>query len=103
MKLLRYGPVGQEKPGLLDADQRLRDLSAHLSDIDAAALAPATLARLGGIDPQSLAAARLAIQTFTPEAQPDEAISTGAPAGGWDTTPAAKTSAKASKSKSASR
>jgi 2,4-diketo-3-deoxy-L-fuconate hydrolase len=54
VKLLRYGPVGQEKPGLLDADQRLRDLSAHLTDIDAAALAPATLARLGGIDPQSL-------------------------------------------------
>ena len=54
MKLLRYGPVGQEKPGLLDADHQIRDLSAHLADIDAAALAPAALARLAQIDPASL-------------------------------------------------
>jgi localization factor PodJL len=47
------------------------------------------------LDPQSLAAAKLAIQTFIPEAQPDEAISAGAPAGGWDAATApAKTSAK---------
>lgn len=55
------------------------------------------------LDPQSLAAARLAIQTFTAESQPDEATSAGAPAGGWDTPPAAKTSSKASKTKSAAR
>ena len=33
MKLLRYGEKGSEKPGLLDADNRLRDLSGHVPDI----------------------------------------------------------------------
>ncbi len=46
------------------------------------------------LDPQSLAAAKLAIQTFAPETQPEEALSAGAPAGGWDAAPAPKTSAK---------
>jgi len=54
VKLLRYGPVGQEKPGLLDADQKIRDLSGHIADITAAALSPAELERLGQIDPASL-------------------------------------------------
>jgi len=40
------------------------------------------------LDPQSLAAAKLAIQTFTPEPQPDDAINVATPAGGWDTAPA---------------
>ena len=39
MKLLRYGPAGAEKPGLLDSEGTIRDLSAHVSDIDGAALA----------------------------------------------------------------
>ena len=55
------------------------------------------------LDPQSLAAARLAIQTFMPETQPEEAISAGAPAGGWDAAPGSKTSAKSAKTKSAAR
>ncbi len=52
------------------------------------------------LDPQSLAAAKLAIQTFTPEQQPADAVNVAAPAGGWDATPkaapkaAAKPSAK---------
>ena len=46
MKLLRYGPPGQEKPGLLDADGRLRDLSAVVPDIGPAQLGDAALARL---------------------------------------------------------
>jgi 2-keto-4-pentenoate hydratase/2-oxohepta-3-ene-1,7-dioic acid hydratase in catechol pathway len=54
MKLLRYGPRGQEKPGLLDADGVLRDLSGHLADIGAAALAPAMLAKLAALDTASL-------------------------------------------------
>jgi localization factor PodJL len=41
------------------------------------------------LDQQSLAAARLAIQTFTPERQPNDAIAVNAPAGGWDAAPAA--------------
>jgi len=54
MKLLRYGPVGQEKPGILDADGRIRDLSAHVADIDGAALTPDGLAKLANIDVASL-------------------------------------------------
>ena len=46
------------------------------------------------LDPQSLAAAKLAIQTFTPEPQPDDAIKVAAPAGGWDPGPAQATTAK---------
>jgi localization factor PodJL len=40
------------------------------------------------LDPQSLAAAKLAIQTFTPEPQPDDAINVATPGGGWDSAPA---------------
>jgi 2-keto-4-pentenoate hydratase/2-oxohepta-3-ene-1,7-dioic acid hydratase in catechol pathway len=54
MKLCRYGPVGAEKPGIIDADGRIRDLSGHLEDLDAASLAPEALARLAAIDPASL-------------------------------------------------
>jgi 2,4-diketo-3-deoxy-L-fuconate hydrolase len=50
MKLLRYGPIGQEKPGLLDSEGRIRDLSDQIRDVDAQALAPATLARLSKLD-----------------------------------------------------
>ena len=54
MKLLRYGPRGQEKPGCLDAQGRVRDLSAHVPDIAAAALLPDSIARLQALDIDSL-------------------------------------------------
>ena len=54
MKLVRYGPAGREKPGLIDADGRLRDLSRKVKDIDAAALAPASLAKLRKVDARRL-------------------------------------------------
>ena len=54
MKLLRYGPPGQEKPGLLDRDGQIRDLSGVVRDIDGAALAPAALDRLRRLDPATL-------------------------------------------------
>jgi len=54
MKLLRYGPAGREKPGLVDRDGKIRDLSGTLGDIDGETLAPASLDRLRGIDPASL-------------------------------------------------
>lgn len=54
MKLLRYGPVGQEKPGLLDNDGHVRDLSAHMQDLSGAALAPENLARIAAVDVSSL-------------------------------------------------
>jgi 2,4-diketo-3-deoxy-L-fuconate hydrolase len=54
MKLLRYGPSGREKPGLLDADGRIRDLSSIVSNIDSGVLAPSRLAHLRGFDPAKL-------------------------------------------------
>jgi len=54
MKLLRYGPAGQERPGLLDAEGRVRDLSQHIDDVAADVLTPAGLHRLQGLDPASL-------------------------------------------------
>jgi len=50
MKLLRYGPKGQEKPGCLDAGGRVRDLSGHVADIAGAALSPDSIASLKGLD-----------------------------------------------------
>jgi ureidoglycolate lyase len=54
MKLLRYGPKGQEKPGLLDAQGKIRDLSKVVGDIDGAALTDEGLAKLRALDPASL-------------------------------------------------
>jgi 2-keto-4-pentenoate hydratase/2-oxohepta-3-ene-1,7-dioic acid hydratase in catechol pathway len=54
MKLLRWGPLGQEKPGLLDRDGKIRDLSGAVGDIDGESLAPAALDRLRRLDPLSL-------------------------------------------------
>jgi 2,4-didehydro-3-deoxy-L-rhamnonate hydrolase len=54
MKLVRYGAVGNEKPGMLDKAGALRDLSSVISDIDAQALGHDGLARLAKIDPQQL-------------------------------------------------
>lgn len=54
MKLLRYGPLGQEKPGLLDAQGNIRDLSQHADDISGNTLLPESLARLKKIDVATL-------------------------------------------------
>lgn len=54
MKLVRYGPKGREKPGLIDAQDRLRDLSAHCADIGWSELSPAGQKRLRAIDPATL-------------------------------------------------
>ena len=53
MKLLRVGPPGAERPALLGPDGTLRDVSAHVRDIDGEALSPAGLAKLAAIDPAS--------------------------------------------------
>ncbi|MEN4909095.1 fumarylacetoacetate hydrolase family protein [Rahnella bonaserana] len=54
MKLLRYGNAGSERPGLLDSNGKLRDLSAHVADISGEYLQPETLDKLRQLDPQSL-------------------------------------------------
>ncbi len=54
MKLLRFGPIGQEKPGILDADGQIRDLSGVIPDIDAALLGGDGLQKLAGLDLSSL-------------------------------------------------
>jgi 2,4-diketo-3-deoxy-L-fuconate hydrolase len=54
MKLLRYGPVGQEKPGLLDADGNIRDLSLHITDLTPDLLDRPGLAQLATIDVNTL-------------------------------------------------
>lgn len=54
MKLLRYGEKGSEKPGLLDDDHQIRDLSGHVPDIAANVIGPEGLAKLAAIDPRSL-------------------------------------------------
>jgi 2,4-didehydro-3-deoxy-L-rhamnonate hydrolase len=50
MKLLRYGPAGQEKPGLLDTDGAIRDLSAVVDDVAGDALSEAGLTRIRALD-----------------------------------------------------
>jgi 2-keto-4-pentenoate hydratase/2-oxohepta-3-ene-1,7-dioic acid hydratase in catechol pathway len=54
MKLVRFGPTGAEKPGLLDAAGQLRNLSGHIADITGATLGDASIAKLQSLDPTSL-------------------------------------------------
>lgn len=54
MKLLRYGPTGQEKPGLLDGDGTIRDLSGEVGDVSGDTLSDASLDRLRGLDVTAL-------------------------------------------------
>lgn len=54
MKLVRFGDKGSEHPGLVDADNRVRDLSAHVADFEGEMLAPANLAKLGALDLRTL-------------------------------------------------
>ena len=54
MKLVRFGPEGQEKPGLVDGDGRIRDISAVVDDIAGATLGDETIAKLRALDTASL-------------------------------------------------
>jgi len=54
MKLVRYGRPGEERPGLIDAQGKLRDLGGHVDDLDAATLAAGKLAELARVDAASL-------------------------------------------------
>jgi 2-keto-4-pentenoate hydratase/2-oxohepta-3-ene-1,7-dioic acid hydratase in catechol pathway len=54
VKLLRYGPKGREKPGILDREGKIRDLSAHVPDIAGTALLPESLKKLAALNPAEL-------------------------------------------------
>ena len=56
MKLVRYGAVGKEKPGMIDADGTLRDLSAHVADITSATIGDDSIATLRALDLATLPA-----------------------------------------------
>lgn len=56
MKLVRYGAAGKEKPGLIDGDGKLRDLSAHVGDLAGDAFSAGSLKKLAALDPASLPA-----------------------------------------------
>ena len=54
MKLVRFGPAGQEKPGLVDAGGQIRDLSGLIPDLAGDALSPSSLKRIRSANPDSL-------------------------------------------------
>src|SRR5471030_740489 len=54
MKLLRYGPLNQEKPGLLDSEGGIRDLSGHIDDISPRTVTPQSLSRLAALNSNEL-------------------------------------------------
>ena len=54
MKLVRFGAIGSEKPGLIDKSGKLRDLSSHVRDLAGEALSPSGLKKLAALDPGSL-------------------------------------------------
>jgi 2,4-didehydro-3-deoxy-L-rhamnonate hydrolase len=54
MKLLRYGPIGKEKPGILDAEGKIRDLSSIIPELDGNAISPKGLAKLSKLKLEKL-------------------------------------------------
>ena len=66
MKLVRFGAPGAEKPGLVDAQGAVRDLSAHVKDITGDMLSPAGVDKLRKIDPKSLPAAPQGVRLGAP-------------------------------------
>jgi len=77
MRLVRYGAAGQEKPGILDADGAIRDLSSVVADIDGAALAPESLAKLRGLKMDSLPKVSGNQRLGPPLARPSKLIAIG--------------------------
>ncbi|ERH52655.1 fumarylacetoacetate hydrolase family protein [Ectopseudomonas chengduensis] len=77
MKLLRYGPPGQEKPALVAADGSLRDLSLHVLDISPRTLDPKALDELRALDPLSLPRVEDGVRIGTPIANIGKLICVG--------------------------
>jgi 2-keto-4-pentenoate hydratase/2-oxohepta-3-ene-1,7-dioic acid hydratase in catechol pathway len=90
MKLVRFGPAGSEKPGIIDQAGKIRDLSSQISDINADAISKDGLAKLRAVDPASLPEAPAGARIGAPVAgtrnfiavglnYADHATETGAP------------------------
>lgn len=77
MKLVRFGPISAEKPGIVAADGSVRDLSAIVADIDGAALSPAGLAKIAATDPMALPAAPAGARLGACIARPTNVIAVG--------------------------
>ncbi len=77
MKLVRFGAPGAEKPGLVDATGKIRDLSQYVKDIDGTTLSPAGLARIKSLDPNSLPEAPAGARLGAPVARPWNFIAVG--------------------------
>ncbi len=77
MKFLRYGNPGAEKPGMVDADGTIRDLSAHVADLAGSALDPANLAKIAKLDPKSLPAVPGGVRIGSCVARPGNFIAVG--------------------------
>ena len=77
MKLVRFGNPGEEKPGLVDADGAIRDLSGHVPDLAGSALSPESLSKLRALDAKSLPAAPAGIRLGPPVAGTRNFIAVG--------------------------
>src|SRR5690349_17307483 len=77
MKLVRFGSKGSEKPGLVDNDGNIRDLSEHIADITGETLAPDMLARLKALDPAGLPLVPGDVRIGQPIARPWSFIAIG--------------------------
>ncbi|MGY2167168.1 fumarylacetoacetate hydrolase family protein [Pseudomonas gingeri] len=77
MKLCRFGLPGQERPGLIDAEGRIRDLSAHVVDIDPAVLSPQSLEALARLDISALPLVEPGVRYAPPVAQVRKFIAIG--------------------------
>lgn len=77
MKLVRFGAAGQEKPGILDAAGRIRDVSSVVPDFTGATLSAASLAKLRGLSLDALPEAPAGVRLGAPVARPGNFIAVG--------------------------
>jgi 2,4-diketo-3-deoxy-L-fuconate hydrolase len=77
MKLVRFGEAGKERPGVLDSDGHVRDLSAHVKDISGDVLSDDSLKHLAEIDPKSLPRLPDGVRLGAPVATPSKFVAIG--------------------------
>lgn len=77
MKLVRFGDAGKERPGVVDRDGHVRDLSAHVGDISGEVLSDESLRRIAAIDPSSLPRAPDGVRLGPPVAAPSKLVAIG--------------------------